>query len=79
MTVAAYRWSIDQYHQAVNAGVFDDQQVELKTDKLVVFRDPFDGDYESKQTYTTGTISPLAFADVVVSIDIVLGLDSWEP
>jgi Uma2 family endonuclease len=189
MTVAAYRWSIDQYHQAVNAGVFDDQPVELlngelvlmpkegvvhagqgdvigaylrfllgkqvqirdgnpitlrvnqsepepdmaivqplyrkyeehhpypenifwvielsdaslrkdleikdkiyaaagikeywvvnlKTDKLVVFRDPFDGDYESKQTYTTGTISPLAFADVVVSIDILLGLDEWEP
>jgi hypothetical protein len=53
--------------------------VNLKMDKLVVFRDPFDGDYESKQTYITGTICPLAFADVVVSIDILLGLDEWEP
>jgi hypothetical protein len=31
MTVATYRWTIDQYHQAVNAGVFDDQPVELLT------------------------------------------------
>jgi Uma2 family endonuclease len=189
MTVATYRWTIDQYHQAVNAGVFDDQHVELingelvemppegeihsgrsngiatylrfllgnralirvgnpitlpdvasepepdlaivefkvweyeeyhpypenifwvmessntslKKDlevkdkvyaaagiqeywvvnlpakKLVVFRDPIEGDYQSKQTYTTGAISPLAFSDVVVSIDVLLGNDRWMP
>jgi Uma2 family endonuclease len=189
MTVAAYRWTLEQYHQAVDAGVFDDQHVELlngelvtmasegeihagqenvnadylrsllgkraqirtgnpitlpdsisepepdiaivepryaeyrshhpypdniywlielantslkkdveikdkvyaavgiqeywvvnlPAERLVVFRDPLDGEYQSKQTYTTGTISPLAFADVVVSIDILLGLDEWSP
>jgi Uma2 family endonuclease len=189
MSIATYRWTIDQYHQAVNAGIFDDQPVELlngelvimpsegaphagrggvavvyfrhllgqraqireghpitlrvsqsepepdvaivqplfweyeahhpypenifwlmefantslKKDlaikdkiyaaagiqeywvlnlpdnKLVVFRDPIDGDYQSKQTYTTGTISPLAFSDVMVSIDVLLGHDRWTP
>jgi Uma2 family endonuclease len=36
MTVATYKWTIDRYHQAIEAGVFDDQPVELLKGELVV-------------------------------------------
>jgi Uma2 family endonuclease len=36
MTVATYKWTLDRYHQAVAAGVFDDQSVELLQGELVV-------------------------------------------
>jgi Uma2 family endonuclease len=61
------------------AGIKEYWVVNLQTQKLIVFRDPIDGDYQSKQTYTTGTISPLAFSDVMVSIDVLLGKDRWTP
>ncbi len=35
MTIATYKWTIDRYHQAVEAGVFDDQPVELLNGELV--------------------------------------------
>jgi Uma2 family endonuclease len=61
------------------AGIQEYWVVNLPAKKLVVFRDPIDSDYQSKQTYSTGTISPLAFSDVVVSIDVLLGNDRWTP
>jgi Uma2 family endonuclease len=36
MTVATYKWTLDRYHQAVEAGVFDAQPVELLKGKLIV-------------------------------------------
>ncbi len=36
MTVATYKWTLDRYHQAVAAGVFDEQSVELLKGELVV-------------------------------------------
>jgi Uma2 family endonuclease len=36
MTVATYKWTLDRYHQAVAAGVFDEQAVELLKGELVV-------------------------------------------
>ncbi len=35
MTIATYKWTIDRYHQAVEAGVFDDQSVELLNGELI--------------------------------------------
>jgi len=35
MTVATYKWTIDRYHHAVEAGVFDDQPVELLNGELI--------------------------------------------
>lgn len=35
MTVTTYRWTLDRYHQAVEAGIFDDQPVELLNGELV--------------------------------------------
>lgn len=46
--------------------------INLKTLKLIVFRSPVDGVYESKATFETGTITPLAFPDLMISIDRLL-------
>lgn len=61
------------------AGIQEYWVVDLSGDRLIVFREPVNGEYQSMQTYTTGTISPLAFSDVVLSIDVLLGIDRWEP
>jgi hypothetical protein len=29
MTLATYKWTIDRYHQAVDAGIFNNQPIEL--------------------------------------------------
>ena len=46
--------------------------VNLKKRQLIVFRDPQDAEYASKSTLTRGTIYPLAFPDVAVSIDLIV-------
>lgn len=46
--------------------------VNLKKRQLVVFRNPQDGEYASKSTLTEGTIYPLAFPDVAVSLDSIV-------
>jgi Uma2 family endonuclease len=42
--------------------------VNLKKNVLIVFRDPVDGKYQSRQEFTTGTISPLAFHDIAIDV-----------
>ena len=46
--------------------------VNLKRRHLIVFRDPQDGDYTSKQTLTAGIVNPLAFPDVAVSVSAIV-------
>ncbi len=36
MTVATYKWTIERYHQAVAAGIFDDEPIELLNGELVL-------------------------------------------
>ncbi len=36
MTVTTYKWTIDHYHRAIDAGLFDDQPVELLEGDLIV-------------------------------------------
>jgi Uma2 family endonuclease len=36
MTVATYKWTIDRYHQAIAAGILDDQPVELLKGDIVL-------------------------------------------
>ncbi|GAC1466765.1 MAG: hypothetical protein NVSMB70_12330 [Chamaesiphon sp.] len=36
MTVTTYKWTIERYHQAIEAGLFDDQPVELLRGDIVV-------------------------------------------
>jgi len=36
MTIATYKWSVERYHQAIDAGLFDDQSVELLRGEIVI-------------------------------------------
>jgi Uma2 family endonuclease len=36
MTVITYKWTIERYHQAIEAGIFDDQPIELLRGELIV-------------------------------------------
>lgn len=36
MTVTTYKWTTDRYHQAIHAGVFDDQPVELLRGEIII-------------------------------------------
>jgi len=51
------------------AGIRDYWVRDLQHEQLKVFRDPTDGDYTSEMTLTTGKISPVAFPDVIVSVE----------
>jgi Uma2 family endonuclease len=42
--------------------------VNLKAMQLVVMREPVDGEYQSQVTLTDGTVQPLAFPDLSVSV-----------
>ncbi|UBF27445.1 Uma2 family endonuclease [Kovacikia minuta CCNUW1] len=46
--------------------------VNLKELQLVVFREPQNGEYTSKTIYTSGTIQPIAFPDLIIAIDAIL-------
>lgn len=48
--------------------------VNLQTQQLIVFRDPQNGDYNTRFTLSEGVISPLAFADVSVSVAAIVSL-----
>lgn len=54
------------------SGISEYWVVNLKKMHLVVFRDPLDGDYATKFTLTTGTIQPLAFDDVSVTVERII-------
>jgi Uma2 family endonuclease len=36
MAVTTYKWTVERYHQAIDAGLFDDQPVELLRGEIVV-------------------------------------------
>ncbi|MBW4676340.1 MAG: Uma2 family endonuclease [Desmonostoc geniculatum HA4340-LM1] len=54
------------------AGILEYWLVNLRKLHLVVFRDILDGEYATKQTFTTGIIQPLAFPDVSVLIEQII-------
>jgi Uma2 family endonuclease len=35
MTITAYKWSIERYHQAIELGILDDQLVELFRGEII--------------------------------------------
>ena len=54
-----------------NAGIPEYWVINLKTRELIVFRNPANGDYQSKQVLTNGVICPVCFPNekiVVVSL-----------
>jgi len=48
--------------------------VNLQTRQLIIFRDPQYGDYATRVTLTEGTIAPVAFPDVLVSVAAIVSL-----
>ncbi|MBD1867049.1 Uma2 family endonuclease [Cyanobacteria bacterium FACHB-471] len=46
--------------------------MDLKHHQLKVFRDPASGDYQSERVLTAGTINPLAFPEVEISVQQLL-------
>ncbi|MGF1535024.1 MAG: hypothetical protein ACFB4J_00880 [Elainellaceae cyanobacterium] len=36
MTLTRYKWTLDRYHDAISAGLFDDQPVELLNGDIVL-------------------------------------------
>jgi Uma2 family endonuclease len=55
------------------AGIQDYWVVNLRAMQLMVFRTPGDARYLSETTLTQGDVTPLAFPDVVVSVQRLLG------
>ncbi|MBD1868740.1 Uma2 family endonuclease [Cyanobacteria bacterium FACHB-471] len=46
--------------------------VDLRGDRLIVFRSPKGDEYEQRITLTSGTISPLAFPDLAIAVSHML-------
>ncbi|MGV2827414.1 Uma2 family endonuclease [Myxosarcina sp. GI1(2024)] len=46
--------------------------VNLKQMQLIVLREPSEGDYATKVTYTTGKIQPLAFPELSIAIEQII-------
>jgi Uma2 family endonuclease len=96
MTLTTVKWTVDDYHRMLDAGILVDKTVELLDgeivemspegilhadlsdeaagylrgllEKVIVFRDPADGEYQQKQPLSQGSIAPLAFPDLSVPI-----------
>jgi Uma2 family endonuclease len=53
-------------------GISEYWVINLKKNVLIVFRDPVDGKYQSRQEFTSGTISTLAFPNVTIEVSRLL-------
>ncbi len=54
------------------AGILEYWVVDLTENKLIVFREPMNGDYQFRQEFTQGEIRPVAFPDLAISIEKLL-------
>ncbi len=54
------------------AGILEYWVVNLKTLELVIFREPQNREYTSKMVLTGGSIQPLSFPGVILSIEAIL-------
>ncbi|MEH2294649.1 hypothetical protein [Nostoc sp.] len=74
------KWSVNDYHRMVEAGILRNATAEiqeywvlnLSAKQMIVFRNPQNGKYVEKYTIGEGMITPLAFADVSVSVQRLL-------
>ncbi|AFY57648.1 hypothetical protein Riv7116_5265 [Rivularia sp. PCC 7116] len=53
-------------------GIIEYWVINLKKRQLIIFREPSDGEYAFKSTITEGTIHPLAFPNVAVSVEMIV-------
>ncbi|MBF2077199.1 MAG: Uma2 family endonuclease [Synechococcales cyanobacterium T60_A2020_003] len=54
------------------AGIIDYWVANLRAGELIVYRDPLHGNYRSEQRLATGAISPLAFPDISIDVQMLL-------
>ena len=55
-----------------DAGIPEYWVVNLRDKTLLVFRQPANGTYRFEQTMSQGELTPLAFPDVVIAVDVLL-------
>lgn len=48
--------------------------INLQTEQLIVFRSPTNEGYQTQETMTQGNINPLAFPDIAIAIERLLGV-----
>ena len=56
-----------------NASINEYWVINLKTREIIVFREPSSNDYKTKFTFGRGTISPIAFPDIQIEVETLLG------
>jgi Uma2 family endonuclease len=49
-------------------GIVEYWVINLKKNTLIVFRSPVDGQYQSRQEVSAGSICPLAFPDITIDV-----------
>lgn len=54
------------------AGIPEYWVVDLKNQSLIAFRSPQEGQYTSRQNYTSGSITPLAFPDICIKVGDII-------
>lgn len=54
------------------AGIREYWVVDLSANQMIVFRDPQNSQYTTKQTIRQGVIRPLAFPEIQVSVEKLL-------
>jgi Uma2 family endonuclease len=62
----------DKRYTYASAGIQDYWVVNLRDRQLIVYRNPFDDDYTSEQRLKAGTLSPLAFPDIILTVQMLL-------
>ncbi len=57
------------------AGILEYWVVDLEAQQLIVFQQPSADSYQIKQTYSQGTLSPVAFSHVEVSVEKLVSVE----
>ena len=60
------------------AGITEYWVIDVQRSHLKVFRQPLKDNYQSETIVTEGTISPLAFPDIAVSVKLLLGVSEQD-
>jgi Uma2 family endonuclease len=78
------KWSVDDYHQMISAGILKHHRVELLAGDIVEvspeepihasririgFRQPTESDYANTREFREGKVNPLAFPEIEVSVE----------
>ncbi|MDC0835617.1 Uma2 family endonuclease [Geitlerinema sp. CS-897] len=64
-----------KYHIYAEAGIPEYWLANLQTGELIVYRQPSRRNYGSKMTLKEGEISPLAFPDLTIPVEAIIGYD----